>query len=57
MTWNIQILLNVVIPTVKFGGGLQALVKINGIMKSTEYQAILAENLVASTTRLRLGCR
>ena len=37
--------------------GPGALVKINSIMDSTKHQAILADNLVATTTRLRLGHR
>lgn len=57
------------IPTVKYGGGSVmfwgcfnsrgpgALVRIDGIMNSTKYQAILAENLVPSARRLRLGRR
>ena len=55
------------IPTVKYGGGSLmlwgcfastgpgALVKVNGIMNSTQYQDILAKNLVASARRLKLG--
>ena len=35
--------------------GPGALVRIDGIMNSTEYQAILAENLVSSVRRLVLG--
>ena len=55
------------IPTFKYGGGslmlwgcftasgLEALVKINGIMNSTKYQDILATKLFASARKLRLG--
>lgn len=55
------------ILTVKYGGGSvmfwgcfnsrgpEALVKIDDIMNSTKYQAILADNLVASARRLGLG--
>ena len=57
------------IPTVKYGGGSVmfwgcfnsrgpgTLVRIDGIMNSTKYQAILAENLVPSARRLGLGRR
>ena len=57
------------IPTVKYGGGSVmfwgcfnsrgpgALVRVDGIMNSTKYQAILAENLVPSARRLGLGRR
>ena len=37
--------------------GPGALVRIDGIMNSTKYQAILAENLVLSARRLGLGRR
>jgi hypothetical protein len=52
--------------TVKYGGeslmlwgyfasiGLEALVKVNGIMNFTMYQDILAKNLVAFARRLKL---
>ena len=54
------------IPTVKYGGGSvmfrgclnsrgpRALVRIDGIMNSTKYQAILAENLVPPARRVGL---
>ena len=37
--------------------GPRALIRIDGIMNSTKYQAILAENLVPSARRLGLGHR
>ena len=58
-----------IIPTVKYGGGSimfwgcfnssgpGTLVRIDGIMNSSKYQAILAENVVPSARRLGLGCR
>ena len=57
------------IPTVKYGGGslmlrgylastgLEALVKVNGIMNFTQYQDILAKDQVASAGRRKLGIK
>ena len=54
------------IHMVKYGGGSvmfwgclipAALVRVDGIINSSKYQAILAENLVPSSRRLGLGRR
>jgi hypothetical protein len=37
--------------------GLGARFKVNGIMKFTQYQDILAQNLVASAKSLKLGLK
>lgn len=52
---------NNLIPTVKYGGGsllwaiLLPLVRANGMMNFTQYQDILAKNLMSSARRLKLG--